>query len=140
MWCFPLQTRLVKVLKASCDPCYFSFFLHWSYVVEGHLIPHPTLALFKKNMITSLHPLLIFPVVTQGVRGHKYYGLNNIAGGHLDMAACWRRCSNKEKMARSQSSTQQRTRQRKGTKGRKGSILKLQQLLTHIVFCTAEKN
>lgn len=32
-----------------------------------------------------------------------------IAGGHLDITACWKRCSNKEKMVQLQSSTQQRT-------------------------------
>ena len=31
-------------------------------------------------------------------------------------------------------------RQRKATKGRRGSISKLQRLLAHVVVCTAEKN
>lgn len=100
--------RKLERHQASCDPCYLSFFLRWSYVVEDHLIPDPTSALSKKSMIPSLHPLLSFCC---------YFPL-------------WHKVSRVERSPG----------RGKGTKGRRSSIFKLQRLLTHMVFCTAEKN
>lgn len=144
MWCFPLQTRLVKVLKASCDPCYFSFFPSLELRCRGSLDPSSYLGSFQEE-----HDYITTPIANISCCGTRCPGPQILWLKQYSGRSPWYGClletllkqgENGSITIKHTAENQEGPRQRKGTKGRKGSILKLQRLLTHIVFCTAEKN